>query len=70
MQQPAKEDDLLTVKQIWEELGKKISLRQVYLLIERGDLTPAFRFAGSRGTCVPKDVVLTYKNRCLLDIGI
>ena len=70
MQHQYKKEEMLTVKEIWEELDQKISLRQIYNLIERGDLTPAFRFAGRCGTCVPKQVVLNYKNRCLLGIGI
>lgn len=69
MQHPPKKEEMLTVKEIWLELDQKISLRQIYNLIERGDLAPAFRFAGRYGTCVPKQAVLHYKNRCLLDIG-
>ena len=71
MQQPYRtEEPLLTVKQIWKELDKKISLRQIYNLIERGALSPAYRFSGSRGTCVPRDAVLRYKSRCVLDVGV
>ena len=67
MQQPVKKEETFTVKEIWEELDRKISLRQIYNLIERGDLAPAFRFAGCRGTCVPKIAVWDYKGRCLVD---
>lgn len=70
MQQPSKKEEMLTVKEIWEEFDRKISLRQIYNLIERGDLKPVFRFAGIRGTCVPKDAVLNYKNSCLIDAGL
>lgn len=65
-----REEDTMTVKQIWEELDKKVSVRKIYLLIESGDLSPAFRFAGKRGTCVPKPVVLEYKKRCVIDASI
>lgn len=67
MPQQVTKEETFTVKEIWEALDRKISLRQIYNLIERGDLSPAFRFAGSRGTCVPKDAVWSYKNRCLVD---
>ncbi|HBG07684.1 MAG: hypothetical protein A2075_09175 [Geobacteraceae bacterium GWC2_58_44] len=70
MQHLPKKEELLTVKEIWQELDQKISLRQIYNLIERGDLAPAFRFAGIRGTCVPKQAVIIYKNRCLVDIEV
>ena len=63
MQQPLRED-MLTVKEIWEVFNRKISLRHIYILIERGELEPVFRFAGRYGTCVPREAVLNYKNRC------
>lgn len=69
MPQPFKREDTLTVKQIWKELDRKVSIRQIYNLIERGILTPAYRFAGSRGTCVPKEVVEEYKKSCRLEVG-
>jgi len=63
--------DMLTVSQITKEIpgvsGGPCSRRHVYDLIERGDLTPAFRFGVRRGICVPKQVVEKYKQRCLID---
>ena len=69
MQQLLKREEMLTVKQIWKELNKTISIRQIYNLIERGDLSPAYRFAGSRGTCVPRTAVAAYKRRCVVEVG-
>lgn len=63
-------EEMLTVKEIWEALDRKISLRQIYNLIDRGELKPVFRLAGARGTCVPKQAVLNYKNSCMVDLGI
>lgn len=66
-----KEVNLLSVKQIWTELDKKISIRQIYNLIDRGAFGEGsvYRLAGSRGTCVMREAVLRYKNRCLVDVG-
>jgi hypothetical protein len=69
MQESVRTEETFTVKEIWVELDYKISLRQVYNLIERGELAPAYRYAGSRGTCVPKQAVRDYKERCLVDVG-
>lgn len=71
MSQPfRKSDNMLTVKQIWKELGQSISIRKIYYLIDSGELSPAYRFAGSRGTCVDRDAVLRYKARCQIDVGL
>ena len=64
-----KQGDLLTVRDIWQELDRKISIRKIYLLIEEGKLAPAFRLAGSRGTCVHRDVVTAYKSLTQIDVG-
>lgn len=69
MPQQVEKEETYTVKEIWEAFDRKVSLRQIYNLIERGDLTPAYRFAGNRGTCVPKRAVSEYKSRCLIDPG-
>lgn len=65
--QKQEQETMLTVKQIWEVLGKTVSIRQIYILIERGDLKPVYRFAGNRGTCVPREAVMDYKNNCRVD---
>lgn len=59
--------EMFTVRQIWDEFDHKISLRQIYCLIESGALSPAYRFSGSRGTCVPCDAVREYKRRHLAE---
>jgi len=64
-----KEEDTMTVREIWKELDCKISIRKIYYLIESGELKPAYRFAGSRGTCVARDAVVAYKSRCFIDVG-
>lgn len=70
MTQPFKREDTFTVKDIWKELDRKVSIRKIYYLIETGELAPAFRFAGCRGTCVPKEAVAAYKSRCLIEVGV
>jgi len=72
MQQSFRREDTLTVKQIWKELDRKISIRKIYYLIESGEFGEGnvYRFAGSRGTCVMKDAVLAYKDGCRLDVGV
>lgn len=69
MQKEYKDNDELTVKEIWKFLGRKVCIRKIYYLIENGTLAPAIRYSGSRGTCVPYSVVLAYKQSCVLDVG-
>lgn len=71
-QQPLRKEDTFTVKQIWKELDRKISIRKIYYLIESGAFGDGnvFRFAGTRGTCVVKSAVLDYKERCRVEVGI
>ena len=70
MPQPFKTEDYLTVKEIWKLLERRISIRKIYKLIEDGELKPAYRFAGKRGTCVHRDVVMQYKNHCVIEVGV
>jgi hypothetical protein len=67
---PFRKDDTMSVKEIWKELERKVSIRKIYYLIEHGELAPAFRFAGKRGTCVVKEAVIAYKERCVIDVGV
>lgn len=70
--QQQKKEEMLTVKQIWKELDRKISLRQIYNLIDRGEFGAGsvYRLAGSRGTCVIRSAVLDYKKRCVVEVGL
>ena len=72
MQQPFRREDTLTVKQIWKELDRKVSIRKIYYLIESGQFGEGtvYRFAGSRGTCVIKSAVLAYKEACRVEAGV
>lgn len=64
-----KQPELLTVKEIREALDWKVSIRHIYNLIDRGELQPVYRMAGSRGTCVPREVVLAYKQSRIVDVN-
>jgi len=72
MQQPFRREDTLTVKQIWKELDRKVSIRKIYYLIESGQFGEGtvYRFAGSRGTCVTKAAVQAYKDACRVEAGV
>lgn len=65
--------DLLTVGEIARKIpglaGGPCSRRHVYNLIERGELSPAFRFGTRKGICVPRQVVEQYVRRCQVEVG-
>ena len=69
-----KRKDMLTVGQICREIpgksGGACSRQHVYDLIERGDLSPAFRFGRKQCLYVPREAVERYKSCCLVDVGI
>jgi hypothetical protein len=71
MTTPFRQEDTFTVKQIFKELDRKVSIRKIYLLIEKGEFGAGnvYRFAGKRGTCVVKEAVLAYKESCRLEVG-
>ena len=56
MPPPFRTEETYTVREIWKELDRKISIRQIYRLIECGEFGAGnvYRFAGTRGTCVVK----------------
>lgn len=72
MQQPLKKEDTFTVKEIWKELQRRVSIRHIYNLIDRGEFGEGnvYRFAGRRGTCVKREAVETYKKKCQLEVGM
>ena len=65
--------DLLTVGEIARKIpglnGGPCSRQHVYNLIERGELSPAFRFGTRKGICVPRHVVEQYVRRCQVEVG-
>jgi predicted metal-binding protein len=71
MPQPFRQEETYTVKEIWKELDRKVSMSHIYNLIERGAFGPGnvYRFAGSRGTCVVKEAVRAYKENCRMEVG-
>lgn len=64
-------DEPIPVRQIWKELDRRVSIRHIYNMIERGEFGEGvvLRLAGSRGTCVVRRAVLAYKQRCLVEVG-
>jgi hypothetical protein len=71
MPQPFRREETYTVKEIWKELDRKVSISHIYNLIDRGAFGAGnvYRFAGARGTCVVKEAVLKYKENCRLEVG-
>jgi hypothetical protein len=67
-----RKEDYLSVKDIWKELERKVSIRHIYNLIERGTFGEGnvYRFAGRCGTCVTKTAVAEYKKKCQLQVGM
>jgi hypothetical protein len=65
--------DMLTVGQICREIpgkcGGACSRQHVYNLIDRGDLSPAFRFGRRQCLYVPRESVEKYKMSCRVDVG-
>jgi len=71
MPPPFRTEETYTVREIWKELDRKISIRQIYRLIECGEFGAGnvYRFAGTRGTCVVKEAVQAYKENCRQEVG-
>ena len=74
-QQPAiyTSKDMLSVAQVSRLIpganGGPCSRQHVYNLIDRGELTPAFRFGSRKGLCVPRAVVEGYLVGCQVEVG-
>jgi len=71
MSSPFKKEDTFTVKEIREHVfERRVSIRHIYDLIERGAFGDGnvYRFAGRRGTCILKSAAWAYKENCRLEM--
>ena len=63
--------DMLSVSQICRKIpginGGPCSRQHVYNLIDRGELSPAFRFGRKKGLLVPLQAVMSYLEGCRYD---
>lgn len=64
--------DMLSVAQVCRLIpgngGGHCSRQHVYNLIDRGELSPAFRFGKRMGLCVPRSAVDKYISGCLVEV--
>ena len=66
--------DMLGVGQIRKMIpgqnGGPCSRQHIYNLIERGDLSPAFRFGLKKCLCVPRQVVEEFTRKSVIEVGL